>query len=306
MIHIDNIYIEQHESTAVTIGNFDGIHLGHFSLVEEVKKQATLKGLKSIIFSFYPHPKTIITGKPIKHILLPEEKLFILKEMSVNTFIEYPFNKEFAKYEPEYFIKEILVKKLKCKVLVVGEDYKLGRKQSGNISNIKQIARKFNIEVIVIKHKLYKNKKISSSNIRNLILKGKLSEVNQMLSKAFFIKGRVNKGNQIGRTIGFPTANIFPHASKILPPNGVYITKTNVIETNEQYYSITNIGISPTVNGIHNKIETFLFNFNGNLYNKDIIVSFYEYIRREKKFNSLEELKEQIKKDIYLAKSTNI
>lgn len=303
MIHIDNTNIDQFNNTAVTIGNFDGMHLGHMALIDKLKEYSNKKDLKSVIFSFYPHPKYVLTGIDVDHILSRDEKLFLLDSMNIDIFIEYPFNLEFAQTSPKYFIEEILVKKLKCKILIIGEDYKFGNSRLGNINFIKEIANKLNIEVVIVPHYMHNNKKVSSTNIRQFISEGNILEAEKILNRNFFIKGTVIKGKQLGRTIGFPTANILPNKNKVLPPFGAYITKTIITKTNDTYESITNIGVNPTVNGKIKIVETFLFNFDGDLYGKDILVCFLKRLRDEKKFSSLDELKKQIKQDVSIAKS---
>lgn len=303
MIYIDNTDIEQYNNTVVTIGNFDGIHLGHMALIDKLKECANKNNLKSVIFSFYPHPKYVVTGFDVQHIFSRNEKFFILDNLNIDVFIEYPFNLEFAQTSPKYFIEQILVKKLKCKMLIVGEDYRFGNSKLGDINFIKKIANKLNIGVIVVPHYMYDNKKVSSTNIRKLISEGNIYGAEKILNRNFFIKGTVIKGKQLGRTIGFPTANILPNKNKILPPFGAYITKTMISKTNDTYESITNIGVNPTVDGKIKIVETFLFNFEGNLYGKDIIVCFLIRLRGEKKFRTLGELKKQIEKDVNIAKN---
>ena len=302
MIHINDLQIEQSENTAISIGNFDGMHTGHINLIKELRDRATKENLKSVIFSFYPHPKFIVTGKDIDLILTREEKISVIENMGIDLYVEYPFDKDFAETTPKYFIEEILAKKMKCKVLIIGEGYRFGKGQQGDINFIKEISKRLDIKVVVVPHEIYKSEKLSSTNIRNLILKGDMQEVAKILHTPYFIKSSVIEGNKLGRTIGFPTANISIDSIKILPPNGVYITKTKICKTKKEYKSITNIGFKPTVQGNEKTVETFLLNFENDIYSDDIIVYFYERIRDEKKFNSLDELKEQIAKDVVQAK----
>lgn len=288
-------------NTVVTIGNFDGIHIGHKKLIATTQKYALENNLKSVVITFNPHPLEIIKNTvPFFYIFSEVEKdTEILKE-NIDFFIKYPFTKDFSNISPKDFIN-ILITKLNCKVLVVGEDYCFGKNRAGNVEILQKVGMEKGINIIKIPNIVINEERVSSSNIRKAINNRNITKANLLLGKPYYILGKVVEGNKIGRTIGFPTANIIPPKNKLLLPDGVYITKTKY--NNKIYNSITNIGINPTVNNVHRTIETNIFNFNQNLYDKIIEVYFYDWIRSVRKFNGIDDLKEQIAKDIKVAKS---
>ncbi len=295
-----NIFDEDNkQQTIVTIGNFDGIHIGHKKLITTTKKYALEKGLKSVVITFSPHPLEIIKNNiPFLYIFSEEEKNREMEKENIDFFIKYPFTKDFANISPKDFVN-ILIEKLNCKILVVGEDYCFGKNRTGNVEILKNICKEKGIEVIKIYNIVIDGERVSSSIIRECLNNRNIKKANLLLNKPYYILGKVVEGNKLGRTIGFPTANIIPSKNKLLPPDGVYITKTKY--NNNIYDSITNIGTNPTVNNTHRTIETYIFDFNQNLYNKDIEVYFYDWIRSVKKFKGIDELKGQIAKDINIA-----
>lgn len=301
---IDNFNIfdeKENQKTVVTIGNFDGIHIGHKKLITTTRKCALEKNLKSIVITFSPHPLEIVKNNmPFYYIFSEEEKNIEMEKENIDFFIKYPFTKDFSNISPEKFV-DILIEKLNCKILVVGEDYCFGKHRSGNVNILKQLGEQKGIQVIKISNIVIDGERVSSSIIRECINNRNIKKANLLLNKPYYIFGQVVEGNKLGRTIGFPTANIIPPKNKLLPPDGVYITKTKY--NNKLYDSITNIGTNPTVNNTHRTIETYIFDFNQNLYNQNIEVYFYDWIRSVKKFNGINELKEQIAKDINIASS---
>ena len=301
---IDNFNIfdeKENQKTVVTIGNFDGIHIGHKKLITTTRKCALEKNLKSIVITFSPHPLEIVKNNmPFYYIFSEEEKNIEMEKENIDFFIKYPFTKDFSNISPEKFV-DILIEKLNCKILVVGEDYCFGKDRSGNVDILKQLGEQKGIQVVKISNIVIDGERVSSSIIRECINNRNIKKANLLLNKPYYIFGQVVEGNKLGRTIGFPTANIIPPKNKLLPPDGVYITKTKY--NNKLYDSITNIGTNPTVNNTHRTIETYIFDFNQNLYNQNIEVYFYDWIRSVKKFNGINELKEQIAKDINIASS---
>lgn len=300
--------IQQDNFTAVTLGNFDGIHFGHQKLIQTIKQYSKEENLTSVVFSFFPHPLSVISGNNIFYTIFnPCEKKIVMEQMGVDVLIQYPFTKEFADFTAEQFIK-ILFKEVKCKVLVVGQDYCFGKNRCGNYETLKYYGEKYGVKVIKIPSVKYKDERVSSSRIRKCILNKDIKECNILLNHTYFIMGNVIEGNKIGRTIGFPTANIIAAKDKILPPDGVYLTK--VLYKNKLYKGITNVGNNPTVGGIKRTVETFMFDFNSQIYGENIRVYFFDWIRDEIKFNNIDELKEQLhfdkeKADIKF-KETNI
>lgn len=286
--------IKEEKNSVVTIGNFDGIHLGHKKLINETKKIALEKGFNSIVFSFNPHPLEILKNEPFLYIFTQEEKKRELLKEGIDIFLNCSFNQNFANLSPEEFI-DILYKKLKCKVLVVGEDYCFGKNRAGNINILSNIGKQKGIDVIKIDNILIDNQRISSTKIRDYLKNKDIKNANLLLNRCYSILGTVSEGNKLGRTIGFPTANIIPEKNKLLPPDGVYITKT--IYNKKSYESLTNIGKNPTIQNNLRTVETYIFNFNENIYGKEIEILFLEWVRDVKKFANLNELKEQIAKD---------
>ncbi len=290
-IKSDNIIINK--PTAITLGNFDGIHLGHRTLINTVVKQAKKKNLTSVVCSFVPHPKFVFNSEESFALILNHnEKLKRIKELGVDIFAEIPFSKEFAGLEPEIFAEEYLYKNMNCKLVVVGSDYMFGKRKKGNTSLLKEIGKKYDAEVIGIDEIMVDDEIVSSTRIRKLLREGKIEKVNEILYKPYSITGTVSTGNKIGRSLGFPTANILVEENRVYPPNGVYITK--IIIDDKIYNGITNIGVNPTISGKVKVIETNIFNFNENIYSKEIEVQFFKYVRPENKFKDIEELKNQI------------
>ncbi len=286
--------IEESGFTAVTLGNFDGVHLGHKELINSVKKYAEMYSLKSIVFSFFPHPKAVFGAEIFYTIFSPYEKEKVIEGFGVNELVQYPFSKKFAAMKPEEFARFIF-DDIKCRVLIVGEDYCFGKDRRGNFDLLKAIGNKKGAVVVKISSVKYKGVRVSSTRIKECIKDRNFGEVSKLLDKPYFIIGTVLQGKKIGGKIDFPTANIIPPKDKLLPPDGVYLTKT--LYDDNSYYSITNIGKNPTVGGTERTVETFIFDFDQELYNKEIIVCFYGFIREEYKFSSLDELKNQIETD---------
>ena len=292
---IEDNNINSTNCSAVTLGNFDGVHLGHQKLINTIKGYAESDNLTSVVFSFFPHPLALFNGDKVFYtIFTPEEKKIIMQNLGVDVLIQYPFTMKFANLEPEDFANT-LFDKLKCKVLVVGENYMFGRERKGNYELLKYLGEKRNINVIKIASVNDSNERVSSTRIRKCLLKGNICEANKLLNKQYFVSGNVCKGQSIGHKIGFPTDNIEVYENKLLPIDGVYMTKT--FYNGIYYNSITNIGKNPTVNGVKRTVETHIFDFNGEIYNQKLFVYFYEFIRPEIHFNSVDELKRQITED---------
>lgn len=294
MKHIKNNNIQQTNPTVVTLGNFDGIHLGHESLINKTRILAEENGYKSIVFTFEPHPKLVFSkNKDFGLVMSPEEKKIAIEGLGVDAYIEYPFDEYFAKTSPEDFVNNILVDKLKCKILIVGDDYHFGAGARGDVSKLKELGAVKGMQVIAMPSIMLGDEKVSSTRIRKYLIDTDFDGVESMLNRRYSIWGVVVKGRQIGRTIGFPTLNMLAYNNKVFPPNGVYATKTLI--KGETFYGITNIGTNPTVNGNEKMVETHLFDFDQVVYGEEARVSFYKFIRNEKKFPSLDDLKLEIK-----------
>lgn len=296
MEHITNHNIDQCAETAVTLGNFDGLHQGHRKLIETTMRIAEEGNLKSVVFSFYPHPMFVFSNR--KHnalIMSPDEKRMSVEEMGVDLYIEYPFDNSFAALSPEEFAVDIIFKKLKCKALIVGENYKFGAHQKGDGALLDRLGAEYGVKIIHVPSVMYEDERVSSTRVREALINKDIELANRLLTVPYFIYGEVVKGKQLGRTIGFPTINIIADKDKLFPPNGVYATKS--CYNGKFYYGVTNIGINPTVNGDKKIVETYLFDFKKVIYGEYIKTYVFDFIRAEQKFPGVDELQKQLEND---------
>lgn len=283
--------------TAVAIGKFDGIHRGHQKLIEEIIK-AKEDGLKATIFTFDPPPSVLFSGQKQMEIMTKEEKRQQFEKMGVDVLIEFPLTKESAAISPENFIGDILVEKLHVKKVVAGKDVSFGDKGKGDYQLLKKFSEIYGYQVEIVDKVCFEDKEISSTYVREEIEKGNMVLVEKLLGRPYQVSGVVEPGKQIGRTIDIPTVNIRPSEEKALPPNGVYFSRVHLVEENHTYRGLTNIGYKPTVSEEKRKgVETYLYDFEGDLYGKKIEVSLLVYERAEKKFENLKELKKQVQMD---------
>ena len=279
---------ETTEATAISLGKFDGLHMGHQLLVNRILKKKE-EGLKALIFTFD------FGDRPM--LLLPEERRALLKKWGVDCLIECPFVESLAHMEAEDFVREILVKRLHVKYLAVGTDFQFGHNRKGSYQLLEAMQEECGFEVEVVEKACYDGEEISSTRIRRELEQGHMELVNQLLGYNFSVTGEVLHGRQIGRTLGLPTTNLLPGPGKLLPPNGVYATRTRIAD--EIFEGITNIGHKPTVGAEPRRgVETFLFDLDRNLYGDVITVNFYGFERPERKFESLEALKARIEQDV--------
>lgn len=293
MEHITDARIDRSRPTAITLGNFDGLHQGHRALIQLTKEFAKEENLESVVFSFAPHPMLVFQKKKdFALIMSPAEKCFAMEQMGVDTYVEYPFDQEFAATSAYDFAVKLLFERMQCKVLVVGENYHFGSQRSGDYATLRRLGEEHGVKVIAVPSVQYDGVRISSSRIRQCLLDQELEAANTMLTTPYFILGQVKEGKKLGRTIGFPTVNIEAHPLKLFPPNGVYATKT--LYQGKYYYGVTNIGKNPTVNGEQKIIETYLFDFDQMIYGETLQIFFYKFLRSEKKFADVEELQAQI------------
>lgn len=268
------------ENTVVTIGNFDGIHKGHIKLIKEAVKEAKTKNYKSVVFTFENHPMRYFRADSIKHIITNEEKVKIFENLGVDIVFMIPFDEYMTKISATDFVKTILHEKLKCKMVIVGHDFTFARNKEGNASLLESLGKNYNMKVKVIEPIKIKGRRVSSSYIRNLINDGNVSEIKDFLGRNYFLEGEVIHARKIGRTIGFPTANLKAEDKLIIPKNGIYAVKVYI--KNKVYYGATNIGYNPTVNGKALSIETNIIDFDEEIYGEIIKVEFLDRIRDEK------------------------
>lgn len=297
MKYIKDLNCEKLHNSIVTLGKFDGKHIGHqllFNTAIELKNNSV--DYKTVIFTFDVHVSKVVGHENIQTILSHEEKTFKEYADKIDYVVEFPFNETTKNMSPEVFVKEVLVQKLDTKAIVVGEDFCFGKDRKGNVDVLKELGKKFGFDVYALKKVEYKNKEVSSTLIKEELVKGNLEDVNEMLGTAFSITSKVLHGKHFGNTIGFPTINFIVPDEKIMPPNGVYATKT--IIDGKEYLSITNVGVRPTFDdGDKRTVETNIINFDDDIYDKTVEVKFYKFIRPEMKFNSVDDLKKEIEKN---------
>ena len=300
MRHIFDTKEFQLHKTVVCLGKFDGIHKGHRLLIETIKSYKS-QGLETVVFNFALHPYTLFSKGDAKLIDTMEEKVEKLESLGVDTLVSFPFTQETANNEAVDFIKEILVKKIDAKVIVVGKDCHFGRKRQGDVQLLREYAEKYNYKVVALEKLLVDDQVVSSTRVRKKIQKGYMETVTKLLGVPYAVKGEVLHGKQLGRTIGMPTINQAVSENKILPPKGVYVSR--VYLENGMYGGITNLGTKPTVSGENQiGVETHIFDFDGDLYGKIVKTELLYYVRGEQKFNTLEELKTQMHKDMKFGK----
>lgn len=284
------------KGSAVTLGKFDGLHLGHQLLLNKITEQKK-RGLKAVVFTFLYHPANLLSDREMELIYTEEEKQSILKQYGLDIMISYPFTEETRSMEPESFIEEVLINKLDAKYIAVGSDFCFGRNRRGNVRMLEEYASRFGYELEIIGKKKDADEEISSSCIRHCIREGNMENASKLLGRPFSVMGEVMHGRKIGRTIGFPTTNLIPDKAKLLPPDGVYTSLTKI--DGKEYPGITNIGHNPTVGVTPEKrVETFLYDYDNDLYGKFIQVSLLSRMRGEEVFGSIEELKRQMDKDM--------
>jgi riboflavin kinase / FMN adenylyltransferase len=285
----------------ITIGNFDGVHLGHQKIISEVKRIAKEKNLSSAILTFEPHPISFF--KPDKsdnfRISSLAQKLQIFQEIGVDYLVILPFNKKLSEISASDFTKEILVKSLNIKQLIIGHDFTFGKSRQGNFHFLEQQSKFLGFGLTEIKAIGNYEQSYSSTLIRNFICDGKISEANKVLGRNFAISGIIQEGRKLASQLGFPTANLSIKNRIIKPKFGVYKSSTFIPHLNQKFSSITNFGVKPTLDGDSSPLfETHIINFSGKIYGKKIIVELLDFIREEKKFASLQDLTSQIARDI--------
>ena len=291
----------QHKNSVILVGNFDGIHLGHQKLFSLAKKYKKKNSLKVGVLTFEPIPKFFF-NKALRNFRISslEQKIDNLKRLNVDFIIIKKFDKKFSKTKSSIFIKEVLRKKLKPKFIFVSNNFRFGNKREGNVKQLIKFGTLCDYKVVKPEPLVINKKVASSSLIRNYLQKGNLEKANKMLNRNWSIHGKVQKGKQLGKKIGFPTANI-DIKDYVLACPGVYAVRVKKIRGG-YFKGIANLGYRPTFNGKKILLEVHLFNFSGNLYNKYLTVEFKKFIRKEKKFKNINQLRKQIKIDLIKAK----
>ena len=295
--HISELTSLKH--SIVTIGTFDGVHLGHQKIIKRLVELKKRQGGETVLFTFDPHPRKVLfpDQTDLKLITTTQEKCELLQQFGIDHVLVFPFTKEFAQMQAADYVSEIIAKGLKTETLVIGYDHRFGSNREGNIETLKQLSSTYNFKVEEIPAQEINQLNVSSTRIRRAIDEGDVVTANEFLGYPFFVSGIVVKGKQLGRTIGYPTANIFVEdKDKLIPKIGVYAV--NVIVENKRYKGMLNVGLNPTTdtdNAI--KIEVNIFDFDKEIYGEAIRVEFIKWIRNEEKFANLEELKHALAND---------
>ena len=292
----------KHHGCVLTIGNFDGVHRGHAEVISRLVAKAEHLGLPAAVMTFEPQPQELFQGEdaPARLSLL-RDKIVLLDELKIDRLLCVNFNKKFANYSAEEFIEQLLVKALGVKYLVVGDDFCFGKQRQGNFDMLRKAGEKHGFAVVSTQSFILGDKRVSSTEIRQLLAKGNLEQARRLLGHPFTLSGKVAHGEKIGRTIGFPTANI-ALKRKVTPVRGVFAVKL-YWDNSDIYEGVANVGFRPTVNGQVCQLEVHLFDFDGDLYGKAIEVELVAKIRDEQPFGSLDALKKQIKDDANRAKA---
>lgn len=285
------------KKTIVTLGTFDGVHIGHQKIIEKLLQNAKEYDCESLILTFFPHPRMVLQeGSDIKLLNTIDERSVLLDKLGLDNLIIHPFDKEFSQLSAEEFVKTILVDTFNIQKIIIGYDHRFGRNRTANIDDLILYGEKFGFEVEQISAQEINEVSISSTKIRNAILDGNMALANEYLGYNYNLSGIVSKGKQLGRTIGFPTANLkIAEEYKLIPKNGVYIVKS--ILNQITVFGIMNIGVNPTVNGENLSIEVHFLDFDADLYDEKITISIIDRIRDEQKFESVALLKLQLEKD---------
>jgi riboflavin kinase/FMN adenylyltransferase len=301
--HIDKIE-KPFKNAVITIGNFDGVHIGHQALFHEVIEKAESLNGTSIVMTFEPHPVRVLKQNGHLHLItLYEQKVELIENSGVDVLICIPFTKEFAAISAKEFVEDILFKSIGMKAIVVGNDYTFGRNREGDIDLLKTYAKNLGFEVVVadwIQTSKNGPDRISSTRTRELVMAGKVDEAQKLLGRYYQLRGIVTAGrNRGGKLLGFPTANINLH-DELCPKNGVYAVTVDCMEG--IFQGVANIGYSPTFDDHVFSVEVHILDFNENIYGQNIRVNFVQRIRDEEKFSNISELSDEIKKDIVKAR----
>jgi len=288
------------QSSVITLGNFDGLHLGHQMLVRQVLHRAATQACRSVVFTFTPHPLKVLAPDRCPPLInIHEEKIALFRSMGIDLLVLAPFTLELSHKTPEAFVEEILCKALHAKTIVVGNNYRFGKDRRGNVKTLMDMGAKAGFDVIVMEAFVIDGEIVSSTKIRQLLKKGEVEHAARLMGRPYQIKGIVEEGDKRGRLLGFPTANIKP-AHEIIPSCGVYVTKAMV--NSKEFHSITNIGYRPTFHKETLCIETHIFDFDQSIYGTEITITFAARLRKEQKFDTPEQLVKQIHHDMHHAK----
>jgi riboflavin kinase/FMN adenylyltransferase len=283
------------------LGTFDGVHIGHRKILERITQNTENGEYESLVLTFFPHPRMVLQGESdVKLLNTLSEKIDLLEKIGIQNLVIHPFDEAFSRLTAEKFVKTVLVDQFHIQKIIIGHDHRFGRNRTANIDDLIAFGKQHGFEVEQISVQEIDAVSISSTKIRKALLEGNMALANSFLGYDYFISGTILKGKQLGRTIGFPTANLqIDEKFKLIPRNGVYVVKSTINQ--KTVFGMMNIGFNPTVAGENLSIEIHFFDFDGELYDQKISVSLLEYLRPEQKFDSVDLLKEQLEKDRHSA-----
>jgi riboflavin kinase/FMN adenylyltransferase len=283
------------------LGTFDGVHIGHRKILERITQNTENGEYESLVLTFFPHPRMVLQGESdVKLLNTLSEKIDLLEKIGIQNLVIHPFDEAFSRLTAEKFVKTVLVDQFHIQKIIIGHDHRFGRNRTANIDDLIAFGNQHGFEVEQISVQEIDAVSISSTKIRKALLEGNMALSNEFLGYDYFISGTILKGKQLGRTIGFPTANLqIDEKFKLIPRNGVYVVKSTINQ--KTVFGMMNIGFNPTVAGENLSIEIHFFDFDGELYDQKISVSLLEYLRPEQKFDSVDLLKEQLEKDRHSA-----
>jgi riboflavin kinase/FMN adenylyltransferase len=292
--------LEKIPNPVLTIGTFDGVHLGHQKIIQQLNEEAKKHGGESVLFTFYPHPRMVLfpDSHGLKLLQTQAEKIEKLERIGLQNVIVHPFTKEFSRLTAIEFVRDFLVNKLNVKTIVIGYDHQFGKNREGSLELLKDLAPVYDFNVIEIAAQDIDDVNVSSTKIRNALKSGNIETANAFLGEPFEMNGTVQSGKQVGRSLGYPTANLdLGNSVKIVPASGVYLVRVT-IPSRAEYFGMMNIGVNPTVSDTTiPTIEVHLLDYSGDLYGQELQVKVLSRLRDEVKFDSLEELKNQLSKD---------
>ncbi|POY40126.1 riboflavin biosynthesis protein RibF [Flavobacterium alvei] len=285
------------KKTVLTLGTFDGVHIGHRKILEKLTQNTENGKYENLVLTFFPHPRMVLQGQSDVELLNTiDEKIDLLEKIGIQNLVIHPFDETFSQLSAEDFVKTILVDRFQIQKIIIGHDHRFGRNRTANIDDLIAFGEKYNFEVEQISVQEIQDVSISSTKIRNALTEGNMALANEFLGYEYFLTGTVSKGKQVGRTIGFPTANLqIKKNYKLIPKKGVYVIQSIINQKN--VFGMMNIGFNPTVAGKQLAIEVHFFDFDTDLYHQEIRVSILKYLRSEHKFESVALLKEQLEKD---------
>lgn len=289
------------EQSVITIGSFDGVHKGHAAILNQLKFEAAKIGGETVVITFHPHPRKILHTLEAPSLLTSlDERIRLFQKTGIDHLVIVPFDLRFSELEASEYIDQILVGHFHPKVIVIGFDHRFGKERKGDYLLLKTMGEQLGYEVVEIPEKILKDSKISSTNIRKTLMEGRISETTMLLGYYYQLEGLVIRGDQLGRTLGFPTANMaITETEKLIPTTGVYAVNVKIKKADQiiEAKGMMNIGYRPTVNGKERRIEVNIFDFNEDIYDRTICVELIAFIRNEMKFSGLDALKAQLAAD---------